>query len=144
MVQDTIRIGHLSTMYHTAFLLRGSGLLADQGISTTWTLFPSGPDIISAMQAGTLDLGYLGGPVLSGPCRREAPQMALHRFPVRRGVRGPSLAAAAAALALVAAAAIAVSSSASAGTPSATGCSSRATSGPTHIGRIGGLELSLH
>jgi len=65
--------------------------------------------------------------------------MALHRFPVRRGVRGPSLAAAAATLALVAAAAIAVSSSASAGTPSATGCSSRATSGPTHIGRIGGL-----
>ncbi|MFA5237185.1 MAG: ABC transporter substrate-binding protein [Methanoregula sp.] len=62
MVQDTIRIGHLSTMYHTAFLLRGSGLLADQGISATWTLFPSGPDIISAMQAGTLDLGYIGLP----------------------------------------------------------------------------------
>jgi NitT/TauT family transport system substrate-binding protein len=62
MVQDTIRIGHLSTMYHTAFLLRGSGLLADQGISATWTLFPSGPDIISAMQAGRLDLGYIGLP----------------------------------------------------------------------------------
>jgi len=62
MEGDTIRIGHLSTMYHTAFLLRGSDLLADQGIAATWTLFPSGPDIISAMQAGTLDLGYIGLP----------------------------------------------------------------------------------
>jgi len=62
MPENTIRIGHLSTMYHTAFLLRGSDLLADQGISATWRLFPSGPDIISAMQAGTLDLGYIGLP----------------------------------------------------------------------------------
>lgn len=57
-----LRIGHLSTMYHTAFLLRGTSLLADQGIDATWTLFPSGPDIINAMQAGTIDLGYIGLP----------------------------------------------------------------------------------
>jgi NitT/TauT family transport system substrate-binding protein len=57
-----IRIGHLSTIYHTAFLLRGTNLLADQGISATWTLYPSGPDIISAMQRGDLDLGYIGLP----------------------------------------------------------------------------------
>jgi len=62
MPQETIRIGHLSTLYHTAFLLRGSRLLEDQGIHATWTLFPSGPDIINAMQAGTLDLGYIGLP----------------------------------------------------------------------------------
>jgi NitT/TauT family transport system substrate-binding protein len=62
MEGDTIRIGHLSTMYHTAFLLRGSDLLADRGISATWRLYPSGPDIIGAMQAGTLDLGYIGLP----------------------------------------------------------------------------------
>ena len=62
MTGETIRIGHLSTLYHTAFLLRGSGLLAGRGIRATWTLFPSGPDIISAMQAGTLDLGYIGLP----------------------------------------------------------------------------------
>ena len=60
--RDQIRIGHLSTMYHTAFLLRGTGLLADQGLDVTWTLFPSGPDIISAMQRGDLDLGYIGLP----------------------------------------------------------------------------------
>jgi len=62
MPQETIRIGHLSTLYHTAFLLRGSGLLKEQGVHATWTLFPSGPDIISAMQAGRLDLGYIGLP----------------------------------------------------------------------------------
>ena len=62
MPQDTIRIGHLSTLYHTAFLLRGSGLLAEQGIQASWSLFPSGPDIINAMQAGKLDLGYIGLP----------------------------------------------------------------------------------
>lgn len=57
-----IRIGHLSTVYHTAFLLRGSDLLMRQGISASWKLFPSGPDIIRAMQEGTLDLGYIGLP----------------------------------------------------------------------------------
>ena len=57
-----LRIGHLSTMYHTAFLLRGTSLLADRGLDATWTLFPSGPDIISAMQHGDLDLGYIGLP----------------------------------------------------------------------------------
>jgi len=62
MTQDTLRIGHLSTLYHTAFLLRGSDLLAHQGIQATWSLFPSGPDIINAMQAGKLDLGYIGLP----------------------------------------------------------------------------------
>src|SRR5208337_993644 len=57
-----IRIGHLSTMYHTAFLLRGTDLLERQGLAATWTLFPSGPDIINAMQNGTVDLGYIGLP----------------------------------------------------------------------------------
>jgi len=57
-----IRIGHLSTMYHTAFLLRGTDLLERQGLAATWTLFPSGPDIINAMQNGALDLEYIGLP----------------------------------------------------------------------------------
>nr|WP_320161708.1 ABC transporter substrate-binding protein [uncultured Methanoregula sp.] len=58
----SLRIGHLSTMYHTAFLLRGTDLLAQRRITAEWTLFPSGPDIISAMQRGDLDLGYIGLP----------------------------------------------------------------------------------
>ncbi|MDD1694030.1 MAG: ABC transporter substrate-binding protein [Methanoregula sp.] len=57
-----LRIGHLSTLYHTAFLLRGTHLLADQGIDATWALFASGPDIIRAMQSGKIDLGYIGLP----------------------------------------------------------------------------------
>ncbi|MFA4861277.1 ABC transporter substrate-binding protein [Methanoregula sp.] len=57
-----VRIGHLSTLYHTAFLLRGTSLLEDAGLRATWRLFASGPDIISAMQEGTLDLGYIGLP----------------------------------------------------------------------------------
>lgn len=57
-----VRIGHLSTMYHTAFLLRGTDLLEKRGLGATWTLFPSGPDIISAMQTGRIDLGYIGLP----------------------------------------------------------------------------------
>jgi NitT/TauT family transport system substrate-binding protein len=57
-----IRIGHLSTMYHTAFLLRGSDIMDRQGLRAAWTLFASGPDIIAAMQRGELDLGYIGLP----------------------------------------------------------------------------------
>jgi len=59
---NQIRIGHLSTLYHTAFLLRGTPLLEDAGLDATWQLFASGPDIISAMQEGALDLGYIGLP----------------------------------------------------------------------------------
>jgi NitT/TauT family transport system substrate-binding protein len=57
-----IRIGHLSTIYHTAFLLRGSDSLSRQGLCAAWKLYASGPDIISAMQRGELDLGYSGLP----------------------------------------------------------------------------------
>jgi len=57
-----IRIGHLSTMYHTAFLLKGSDLMDRHGLRAAWTLFASGPDIINAMQRGDLDLGYIGLP----------------------------------------------------------------------------------
>ena len=57
-----IRIGHLSTLYHTAFLLRGSTLMGRHGLRAAWKLFASGPDIISAMQRGELDLGYIGLP----------------------------------------------------------------------------------
>jgi len=57
-----LRIGHLSTVYHTAFILRGSDLLEKQDIAADWKLFPSGPDIIAAMQGGTIDLAYIGLP----------------------------------------------------------------------------------
>jgi NitT/TauT family transport system substrate-binding protein len=64
MVQESvqIRIGHLSTMYHTAFLLKGSDFMSRHGLHAVWKLFASGPDIINAMQRGDLDLGYIGLP----------------------------------------------------------------------------------
>ncbi|OPY38449.1 MAG: NMT1/THI5 like protein [Methanoregula sp. PtaU1.Bin051] len=58
----TLRIGHLSTIYHTAFILKGTDLLEKQDVTTQWTLFPSGPDIISAMQEQKIDLAYIGLP----------------------------------------------------------------------------------
>ena len=57
-----LRIGHLSTFYHTAFVLMGTGWLAESGIDASWKLFPSGPDIMKAMGAGEIDLAYIGLP----------------------------------------------------------------------------------
>ncbi|MDI6875633.1 MAG: ABC transporter substrate-binding protein [Methanomicrobiales archaeon] len=57
-----IRIGHLSTVYHTSFLLRSTPTLSDQGIDARWTLYPSGPDVIAAMHEGAVDVGYIGLP----------------------------------------------------------------------------------
>ena len=57
-----LRIGHLPTVYHTSFILMGTALLENMGIEVTWTLFPSGPDIVNAMHDGRIDLGYIGLP----------------------------------------------------------------------------------
>lgn len=62
MSSDTFRIGHLSTFYHTAYILMGTDLLSQRGISAEWELFPSGPDIINAMKKGAVDLAYIGLP----------------------------------------------------------------------------------
>lgn len=64
MIQEPgiIRIGYLSTVYHTSFLLKGTGVLQQSGIAAAWTLFASGPDMVHAMSEGDLDLGYIGLP----------------------------------------------------------------------------------
>jgi NitT/TauT family transport system substrate-binding protein len=62
MTTHRIRIGHLSTVYHTAFILMGTDLLKKRQIHAQWNLYPSGPDIIRAMEDGALDLGYIGLP----------------------------------------------------------------------------------
>lgn len=58
-----IRIGHLSTFYHTAILLmaRGDGAAA-VGVDIDWRLFGTGPAIVDAFEQGELDLAYLGLP----------------------------------------------------------------------------------
>lgn len=57
-----LHIGHLSTFYHTAFVLMGSDSLKKGGIDASWTLFPTGPDIVKALSGGEIDLAYIGLP----------------------------------------------------------------------------------
>jgi NitT/TauT family transport system substrate-binding protein len=58
-----LRIGHLSTAYHTAFVLMGAELLERKAqIEANWRLFPTGPEMTKAFQKGELDIGYIGLP----------------------------------------------------------------------------------
>lgn len=59
----TIRIGHLSTFYHTALLLMARPDLEERlGAPAAWTLFGTGPAIMQAFGRGELDLAYVGLP----------------------------------------------------------------------------------
>ncbi|WP_456475665.1 ABC transporter substrate-binding protein [Candidatus Pyrohabitans sp.] len=57
-----IRVGHLSTVYHTALLMRGLRLLERRGIKASWRLFGGGPAIVEALSRGEVDVGYVGLP----------------------------------------------------------------------------------
>ncbi len=69
-ITDTIVIGHLSTVYHTSFILEGTDWLRKAGIEAQWKLFASGPDIVKAFESREIDLGYIGlPPVIAGVAR---------------------------------------------------------------------------
>jgi NitT/TauT family transport system substrate-binding protein len=55
-----INIGHLSTFYHTSFILMD--WLEKAGIRANWKLFASGPDIVKAFAENEIDIGYIGLP----------------------------------------------------------------------------------
>ena len=57
-----LRVGHLPTLYHTSFILMGTDLLKKDDVEAKWTLFPSGPDLVNAMCAAQIDIGYVGLP----------------------------------------------------------------------------------
>jgi NitT/TauT family transport system substrate-binding protein len=58
-----IRIGHLSTFYHTAILLQAEGDAGQRlGTAVEWRLMGTGPAIMQAFQKGELDLAYVGLP----------------------------------------------------------------------------------
>ncbi len=57
-----ITIGHLSTVYHTSFILMGTDWLEKAGIHADWKLFASGPDIVAAFENEEIDIGYIGLP----------------------------------------------------------------------------------
>jgi len=60
--KQQINIGHLSTLYHTSFILMGTDWLEKAGIMATWKLFASGPDIVKAFENREIDIGYIGLP----------------------------------------------------------------------------------
>lgn len=58
-----MRIGHLSTAYHTALILMGEGWVEKRmEVGAEWLLYPTGPAMVNAFEKGQLDLGYLGLP----------------------------------------------------------------------------------
>jgi NitT/TauT family transport system substrate-binding protein len=58
-----IRIGHLSTFYHTAILLMaGYPGEEEPGFEAEWRLFGTGPAIVNAFEKGELDIAYVGLP----------------------------------------------------------------------------------
>ncbi len=57
-----IRIGHLSTAYHSALVAIGRGSLEKRGLVADWRLFGTGPPIVKGLEAGDLDVGYIGLP----------------------------------------------------------------------------------
>lgn len=58
-----LRIGHLSTFYHTAILLMAERALKERmGGEADWRLFATGPDIVDAFGRGELDIAYIGLP----------------------------------------------------------------------------------
>lgn len=58
-----IRIGHLSTLYHTSMLMMARpGILKGFAAGIDWRLFGTGPAIVRAFDEGALDLAYIGLP----------------------------------------------------------------------------------
>jgi NitT/TauT family transport system substrate-binding protein len=58
-----LRIGHLSTFYHTAVLLMADGeTVGKVGRDIEWRLFGTGPAVVNAFEQGELDLAYIGLP----------------------------------------------------------------------------------
>ena len=58
-----IRVGHLSTFYHTAILLMARKEITSRlGLEIEWTLMGTGPAIMKAFDRGELDLAYIGLP----------------------------------------------------------------------------------
>ena len=56
-MNDRLRIGFLSTAYHTSHILRELKL-----VRAEWKLFGTGPEIIRAFEDGKIDLAYIGLP----------------------------------------------------------------------------------
>jgi len=57
-----MKIGYLSTVYHTSFILKSRKFIFDSIDETEWKLFPTGPEMMKAFENMEIDLGYIGLP----------------------------------------------------------------------------------
>jgi len=58
-----LKIGYLSTMYHTSHIIKKEGWVEKSlKIKTEWKLFPTGPAMVEAFAATKIDIGYIGLP----------------------------------------------------------------------------------
>lgn len=62
-MKKILRIGHLSTFYHTSFILMGTHWPEEKlDINVEWSMFGGGPAIVKAFEKGEVDIGYIGLP----------------------------------------------------------------------------------
>ncbi|GBD99086.1 hypothetical protein BMS3Abin07_01118 [bacterium BMS3Abin07] len=58
-----LRVGHLSTLYHTSILMMAREELLDGfGAEVEWSLFGTGPAIVEAFRKKEIDMAYIGLP----------------------------------------------------------------------------------
>lgn len=58
-----LKIGYLSTMYHTSRIIKAERWIEKlMHITPEWKLFPTGPAMVEAFAASTIDIGYIGLP----------------------------------------------------------------------------------
>ena len=63
MGKNRLSIGHLSTCYHSNFILMQNDDLKTQlGVEVDWKLFGTGPEMVAAFKNNELDIGYIGLP----------------------------------------------------------------------------------
>ena len=63
ITKKELNIGHLSTAYHSNWILMGNDELErDLNVKVNWFLFGTGPLMVEAFQKGMLDIGYMGLP----------------------------------------------------------------------------------
>lgn len=61
--KEKLNIGHLSTLYHTNFILMGNkDFNKDINRDLNWILFGTGPEMVQAFKDKKLEIGYMGLP----------------------------------------------------------------------------------
>ncbi len=61
--KDELNIGHLSTVYHTNFILmKDPKFRKDLNRDINWILYGTGPEMVHAFKNNRLDIGYMGLP----------------------------------------------------------------------------------